>query len=162
MRGSGGGIKGIARGVMPTMKAGFIGATGALGLDFLWSQSAKFLPAQIAGSAIAQYAAKLLGAILVGFVGGKVMRGRGRDFAVGATTVVLHDAMKAQLNASFPQLGLGEYLTFAPTVGSARYAGRMLDTGMGEYLSGIPNDGGGGIDDDMSYTGEWNGDGMNG
>jgi hypothetical protein len=128
----------------------------------LWGYGSQYLPAQIAGSAIAQYAAKLFGAILVGMIGNQVLRGRGRELAVGATTVVLHDALKAQLKASFPTLQLGEYLTYAPTVGSMRRAGPMLSTGMGEYLSGIPNTGQGGATDDMSYTGEWNGDGMNG
>lgn len=150
------------RSAMNTVQSGLVGASGAIGLDLLWGYSARFLPAQIAGSALAQYAAKLVGAILVGVIGNTVMRGRGRDLAVGATTVVLHDALKAQLKASFPALQLGEYLTYAPVMGRMNRAGPMLSTGMGEYLSGIPNDGSGGVADDMSYTGEWNGDGMNG
>lgn len=157
-----GSLGSLRRDVVPTLKSGFVGATGALGLDLLWGYGSKYLPAQIAGSALAQYAAKLFGAILVGVIGNQVFRGRGRDLAVGATTVVLHDALKAQLKASFPTLALGEYLTYAPSTGSLRRAGPMLSTGIGEYLSGIPNNGSGGVDDDMSYTGEWNGDGMNG
>lgn len=155
-------LRGLSAGVMPTLKAGAIGAAGAIGLDVLWGQGSKYLPASIAGSPLAQYAAKLAGAILVGIVGGKVLRGRGRDLAVGAATVVLHDAAKAQLQASMPSLPLGEYLTYAPSVGTMNRAGRLLSTGMGEYLSGIPNTGAGGTDDDMAYTGDWNGDGMNG
>lgn len=155
-------FRGITGQVMPTLRAGLVGASGALGLDLLWGYGSRFLPAQIAGSAIAQYAAKLAGAILVGMIGNQVLRGRGRDLAVGATTVVLHDALKAQLKASFPALQLGEYLSYAPSVGVMRRAGPMLSTGMGEYLSGIPNNGEGGVADDMNYTGEWNGDGMNG
>lgn len=155
-------LGGFRTGLMPTLRAGAVGATGALGLDLLWGYGSRYLPAQVAGSAIAQYAAKLVGALLVGMIGNQLMRGRGRDLAVGATTVVLHDAFKAQLKASFPALQLGEYLTFAPAMGRMNRAGPMLSTGMGEYLSGIPNDGGGGVADDMSYTGEWNGDGMNG
>jgi hypothetical protein len=144
---------------MPVAKAGFIGATGAIGLDFAWGYGKQYLPAAIAGSPMAQYAAKLLGAILIGVIGNKLpfFRGRGRDLAVGASTVVLHDAMKAQIQASFPGAMLGEYLTYAPTVGHMNRAGRLLSTGMGEYLSGIPDQ-----LDDGSYTGEWNGDGMNG
>jgi hypothetical protein len=161
-----GGLSSVKNSVVPTLKAGFTGALGALGLDLLWGYGKTYLPASIAGSAIAQYAAKLAGAILVGMAANKLpipfVRGKGRDLAVGAATVVLHDALKAQLQASFPTLQLGEYLTYAPAVGSMRRAGALLDTGMGEYLSGIPNDGGGGTADDMSYTGEWNGDGMNG
>lgn len=161
-----GGLSSVKNSVVPTLKAGFTGALGALGLDLLWGYGKTYLPASIAGSAIAQYAAKLAGAILVGMAANKLpipfVRGKGRDLAVGAATVVLHDALKAQLQASFPTLQLGEYLTYAPAVGSMRRAGALLDTGMGEYLSGIPNDGRGGTDDDLSYTGEWNGDGMNG
>jgi hypothetical protein len=161
-----GGLSSVSNSVMPTLKAGFTGALGALGLDLLWGYGKTYLPASIAGSAIAQYAAKLAGAILVGVAANKLplpfIRGKGRDMAVGAATVVLHDALKAQLQASFPTLQLGEYLTYAPTVGTMRRAGALLDTGMGEYLSGIPNDGSGGTNDDLSYTGEYNGDGMNG
>lgn len=161
-----GGLSSVKNSVMPTLKAGFTGALGALGLDLLWGYGKTYLPASIAGSAIAQYAAKLAGAILVGVAANKLplpfISGKGREMAVGAATVVLHDALKAQLQASFPTLQLGEYLTYAPTVGSMRRAGAMLDTGVGEYLSGIPNDGRGGTADDLSYTGEFNGDGMNG
>lgn len=135
-------IRGFTSSVMPTLKAGGIGATGALGLDLLWGYTSGYLPASIAGSPLAQYAAKLVGAILVGMGGNMLLKGKGRDLAVGATTVVLHDALKAQLKVSVPSLKLGEYLTYAPTVGTMRRAGRLLSTGMsgvGEYLSGLPN-----------------------
>lgn len=162
-------FRGMTAGALPMIREGFTGALGALGLDVLWGYSKSYLPATIAGSPLAQYAAKLVGAILIGMIGGRVpgLRGRGRALAVGAATVVLHDALKAQVQASFPQIPLGEYLTYAPTVGTMPYAGRVLSSGipangMGEYLSGIPNDGSGGTNDDLSYTGEWNGDGMNG
>lgn len=158
-----GAIGGLKSGLVPTLKAGAVGATGALGLDLLWGYGSKYLPASVAGSAIAQYAAKLVGALLVGMIGNNILRGRGRDLAVGATTVVLHDAFKAQLKASFPALQLGEYLSYAPTVGTMRRAGPMLSTGMGEYLSGIPQyEGRSQVADDMGYSGEYNSDGMNG
>lgn len=150
-------LGGFKSSVVPTLKSGFVGATGALGLDLLWGYSARYLPAQIAGSPIAQYGAKLLGALLVGMVGGKVLRGKGRELAAGAATVVIHDALKAQLKASFPALQLGEYLTFAPVEGHMRHAGPLLDTGMGEYLNGLPE-----TMDDMSYSGEYTSDGVNG
>jgi hypothetical protein len=147
----------MTAGVVPLLKDGFMGASGALGLDLLWGQGKKFLPASIAGSAIAQYAAKLVGAILIGVIGNKLKPGSGRALSVGAATVVLHDAMKAQVAATFPSLPLGEYLTFAPTVGSMQRAGRLMSTGMGEYLSGLPDQ-----TDDMSYSGDYSADGMNG
>jgi hypothetical protein len=119
-------LRGALGSFMPVAKAGFIGATGAIGLDFAWGYGKQYLPAAIAGSPMAQYAAKLLGAILIGVIGNKLpfLRGRGRDLAVGASTVVLHDAMKAQIQASFPGAMLGEYLTYAPTVGHMNRAGR--------------------------------------
>lgn len=156
-------LRGVTGALMPTLKAGAVGAAGAIGLDLLWGYGASYLPASIAGSPIAQYGVKLLGALGVGILGGKVLRGRGRDLAVGATTVVLHDAFKAQLKASFPTLQLGEYLTYAPTVGRMPRAGRVLSTGLsgvGEYLSGLPN----AVDNSsMEYNGgEYSADGMSG
>lgn len=146
-----GSIGGMTSALVPTLKAGFVGATGAIGLDLLWGYTSRFMPAQIAASPLAQYAAKLVGAILVGIIGNKIKPGKGRDLSVGAATVVLHDAIKAQLKSSFPALQLGEYLTFAPTVGgSMRRAGRVLDSGMGEYLSGLPNE-----EVDGSYSGAY-------
>lgn len=136
-------FRGMSASVMPTLKAGAIGATGALGLDLLWGYGSQYLPASVASSPLAQYAVKLAGALAVGVIGNKVLRGRGRDMAVGAATVVLHDALKAQIKASFPTVQLGEYLTYAPTVGGTmRRAGRVLSTGMGEYLSGLPDQNG--------------------
>lgn len=133
-------LRGAMGSAMPMLKAGAIGATGALGLDLLWGYGKSYLPASIAGSPLAQYAVKLIGAIGVGMIGNKLLKGRGREMAVGATTVVLHDALKAQLQSSFPTLQLGEYLTYAPTVGTMRRAGRLMSTGVGEYMSGLPND----------------------
>lgn len=142
---------------MPTLKAGAIGATGALGLDLLWGYGAQYLPASIAGSPIAQYAVKLLGALAVGMIGGKILKGKGAALAVGATTVVLHDALKAQIKSSFPSIPLGEYLTFAPTMGTMPRAGRLLSSGMGEYLSGLPSQ-----SEDGNYSGDYTSDGVSG
>lgn len=158
LRGMGGSV---INQVMPTLRAGFIGAAGAIGLDLLWGYGKAYLPASIAGSPLAQYGAKLLGAIAVGMIGGKVLRGRGRDLATGAATVVIHDALKAQIQASFPAVQLGEYLSYAPVTGYMPRAGQLLSTGLsgqvGEYLSGLPHS-----EDDQTYSGDWTGDGMNG
>jgi hypothetical protein len=153
-----GGLSGLPRTGISLLKSGGVGALGALGLDMVWGYSREALPASIAGSPLAQYALKLLGAIAVGWVGEKVLRGRGRELAVGATTVVLHDALKAQVAASFPSIKLGEYLTFAPAEGVMDRAGRLLSTGgMGEYLSGLPQ-GVGYPEDSSGYYGDGNGD----
>ncbi len=160
-------LRNITSGAVPMLKEGFIGAVGALGLDALWGYGSKYLPTSIAGSPLAQYAVKLAGALAVGMIGNKILRGKGRAMAVGATTVVLHDALKAQIKSTFPSIQLGEYLTFAPTVGSMRRAGRVLSSGapqMGEYLSGLPD----GIQNtNMQFTGDESGgmfsaDGMSG
>lgn len=134
-------FRNMGAGAVPMLKDGFIGAAGALGLDLLWGYGKSYLPTSIAGSPLAQYAVKLAGALAVGMIGNKILKGKGRAMAVGATTVVLHDALKAQIQSSFPSIQLGEYLTFAPTVGTMRRAGRVLSSGapqMGEYLSGLP------------------------
>jgi hypothetical protein len=112
---------------MPTVKSGLVGALGGLGLDLLWGKTSQYLPASVAGSAPLQYAVKLLGAVIVGFLGNYALRGKGRDLAVGAATIVLHDALKATLQANAPgtfgpggTLGLGLYLNgSAPIVGTA-------------------------------------------
>ncbi len=160
-------LRNIGAGAVPMLKEGFVGAAGALGLDLLWGYGKSYLPASIAGSPLAQYAVKLAGALAVGMIGNKILKGKGRAMAVGATTVVLHDALKAQIQSSFPSIQLGEYLTFAPTVGTMRQAGRLMSSGapqMGEYLSGLPC----GVDNTNSqYTGDESGgtftaDGMSG
>ncbi len=160
-------FRNIGAGAVPMLKEGFVGAAGALGLDLLWGYGKSYLPASIAGSPLAQYAVKLAGALAVGMIGNKILKGKGRAMAVGATTVVLHDALKAQIQSSFPSIQLGEYLTFAPTVGTMRRAGRVLSSGapqMGEYLSGLPE----GINNtNMQFTGDeangmFSADGMSG
>lgn len=154
-------FRGMGTAVVPTLKAGLVGATGALGLDLLWGYGQKWLPTSIAGSPLAQYAVKLAGALVVGVVGNKLMRGKGRDLAVGATTVVLHDALKAQIQSSFPSINLGQYLTYAPSVGVMNRAGRVLSTGMGEYMNGLDH-----MTDNtqmgMNNDGAYSADGMSG
>lgn len=162
-----GSVSSIKNSAVPLLKDGAIGATGAIGLDLLWGYTSKYLPASIAGSPLAQYGAKLLGAIIVGMVGEKLpmLRGKGKALATGAATVVLHDAFKAQLQASFPTVQLGEYLTYAPSVGVYPRAGQLLSTGMGEYLSGLPQEIGYPQDSSGFYgdgDGDFSGDGISG
>ena len=80
-----GGIKGS---IMPTVKEGFTGALGALGLDVLWGFAAgnATIGAYVSNQYVG-FAAKLLGAVLVGAVGGKVMRGKGRELEIGRAHV---------------------------------------------------------------------------
>lgn len=139
-------LRGITGQVMPTVKAGFIGAGGALGLDLLWGYGKSYLPASMQSGAT-MYAAKALGAVLIGVIGGKVLQGRGTAMAQGAMTVVLHEALKAQLMVSMPSLPLGQYLSgTGPVVGYQRsvpYSRAVPGFGartqsMGQYLSGLP------------------------
>jgi hypothetical protein len=101
-------FRGLAGGVVPTLKAGAVGAVGALGVDLVVGYGAKYLPTSMQ-SGIALTAAKLVAAILVGTIGNKVLRGKGKELAVGAVTVQLHDLAKAQLMAAMPSLPLGQY-----------------------------------------------------
>jgi hypothetical protein len=118
--------------IKPTVKAGAVGALGALGLDLLWGYSSKYLPASI-NTGYAAFAAKALASILVGMVGSKVMRGSGRDLAVGGMTVVLHDLAKQQLASAMPSLPLGMYTPMGAYLGIATNAG-----GMRQQI-GVPN-----------------------
>lgn len=134
---------GIKSSIMPTVKDGFTGALGALGLDVLWGFVAgnATIGAYVSNQYVG-FAAKLLGAVLVGAVGGKVMRGKGRELAVGAATVAEHDFFKSLLQTMAPTIfgaggsvPLGAYLSgSAPIVGSTSVPQTYLP--FGAYLSG--------------------------
>lgn len=139
---------GIKSSIMPTVKEGFTGALGALGLDVLWGFAAgnATIGAYVSNQYVG-FAAKLLGAVLVGAVGGKVMRGKGRELAVGAATVAEHDFLKSLLQSMAPTIfgaggsvPLGAYLSgSAPIVGTTSIPQSYLPfSGMGAYLSGNP------------------------
>jgi len=122
--------------LLTTAKQGLTGGVGAIANDLLMGQvmPLSFMPSLLT-SGIGATLTRALGALVVGVVGGMVWRGRGRDLADGAMTVAFHDAMKAQLTgilpASIPLGGMGEYLTFAPTVGFTPTGNPQLQ----EYIS---------------------------
>lgn len=123
-------LRGLAGQIMPTVKAGAWGAAGALGLDVLWGLIAGNLPSVAAylTNPYVAFAAKAAGAVAVGTVGGKVARGRGRDLAVGAMTVVTHDFLKTLLQQMAPTIfGAG---------GSLPLGAYLSDNAFGAYLSG--------------------------
>lgn len=142
---------------MPTFKAGFVGAGGALANDVLWGLINPYLPSLLtaAGTAapIVQYAVQMLSAIGIGMLGG-MARLPGQDMAIGAATCATHDFLKAQLQSMAPTLfgsgaplalsgynGLGAYLSgSAPIVGTATFPATYLpqhqSVQMGAYLSG--------------------------
>ncbi|MGH3430428.1 MAG: hypothetical protein ACRDQZ_23145 [Mycobacteriales bacterium] len=127
--------------VMGTLQSGFTGSIGAIGNDLLMGQvlNATFTPTFLK-TGIGATLTRALGALVIGIVGGFAWKGHGRELGDGAMTVALHDALKAQLStllpASLPLSGLGEYLTFAPTVGysSGGYNPQLM-SGLGEYIS---------------------------
>jgi hypothetical protein len=127
-------LRGITGQVMPTVKAGAWGAAGALGLDAAWGLLTSNLPSLAAylTNPYVTFIAKAFAAVGVGALGGKVARGKGKDLAVGAMTVVTHDFLKSTLQSMAPTLfgpggtlSLGAYLS---ATGAPDY--------MGAYLSG--------------------------
>lgn len=163
-----GGIKGM---VKPVLKEGFIQAAGALGLDVVWGYVNPKLPASIQGSPYLAFAVKCLTAIAVGAIGGKVMKGRARDFAVGGVTVAAHDMLKSALQTNMPTVfgtggslslgGYGAYLSgSAPIVGTATFprTRTIPQTQFGAYLSGDSSSGAGVyVDDNMGFD-PWSGE----
>ena len=150
--------------IMPTVKAGAWGAAGALSLDILWGLIATNLPS-VAGfltNPYVAFAAKAAGAVGVGTLGGHLARGKGRELAVGAMTVVTHDFLKTLLLQMAPTIfGPGGTLAF----GSYLSSGGAPDY-MGAYLSGsapimgtatipqsyLPFSGSSGMSDGNMYT----------
>ena len=121
-------VRGVLSQVMPTAKSGLIGAAGGLVNDVAFGYVKTYLPAQLQ-TGLGRSAAKGLLAVLVGIAVNMVLRGKGRDMAVGAMTVVMHEAAKAQLSTMMPSLPLGEY-----DLGYVDAA--SVVQGMGTYLSG--------------------------
>lgn len=150
-------LSGITSRIMPTVKAGFIGAGGALANDvisgFLSPYLATFLASAGTATPILQYAVKMLTAVGVGMLG-NMARFPGSDLAIGAATCATHDFLKAQLQTMAPTLfgsgaplalsgynGMGAYLSgSAPLVGTATFPATYLpnqqNVQMGAYLSG--------------------------
>lgn len=144
-------LKGITGSIVPTIKAGLLGAAGALGNDLLFGYTKSYLPASVQ-TGVQRHAVKALYAVLVGVLGNVVMRGKGRDLANGAMTVVLHDALKEQLMTAVPSLPLGDYFSFAPAIGYDYEPALPLSTGIGQYMTGGNSGMGEYIDPTMNYS----------
>jgi hypothetical protein len=163
---------------MPTLKAGFMGAGGALANDvisgFISPYLATWLATAGAATPIIQYGVKMLTAVGVGMLG-NMARFPGSDLAVGAATVATHDFLKIQLQSIAPTIfgaggtlalsgysGLGAYLSgSAPIVGTASFPSTYLPQGqsvqMGAYLSGDNASGAGTYMDDAMGEDYWSG-----
>jgi hypothetical protein len=126
-------LRNITGQVMPTMKAGAWGAAGALGLDVLWGLMVGNMPSLAAylTNPYVGFLAKAVAAVGVGSLGGHIAKGKGRELAVGAMTVVAHDFFKTTLQGLAPTIfGAGGSLPLGA------YLSGYGDTGMGAYLSG--------------------------
>lgn len=135
-----------AGGVLGNVKDGAIGAVGGVANDLAFGYVKPYLPAMLQ-TGFGAAAAKLLTAVGVGFVGNKVAAGRGKAFAVGATTVVLHEVAKAQLAQMAPNLPLGAYVDNGGSMSLLGYdPGQIVSGGdeligdsfadnVGEYIS---------------------------
>lgn len=123
-------LRGIAGQMVPTIKAGAWGAAGALGLDVLWGLVVNQLPSVAAylTNPYVGFAAKAAGSVAVGALGGHLAKGKGRELAVGAMTVVTHDFLKSLLQQMAP--------TIFGTGGSLPLGAYLSDGGLGAYLSG--------------------------
>lgn len=150
---------------MPTLKAGGWGALGALGNDAGYGIIVGLVNSNLptVGSYLTNpyvgFLAKAFNAVIVGTLGGKLLRGRGRELAVGAMTVVTHDFLKTLLQQNMPTVfgpggsvplgsylsGFGSYLSgSAPIVGTATVPQAYLpfsgSSGMADPNAGVYTD----------------------
>lgn len=97
-----------------TLVPSAIGATGALGLDFIWGRLP--LPAQIKTGGFAPVA-KLGGAMLLGMVAGNfTTKKRGEQIAAGAVTVIAYDAIKGMVNRMAPGMLSDSDMVYYPAL----------------------------------------------
>jgi len=144
-------LRSFTGGIVPTIKSGVVGATGALGLDLLIGFLIGKLPVQLQ-TGYGLTATKIAGAVGIGMLGNVVMKGKGGDLAKGAMTVVLHNELRKIVQAQFPTLTLGEYFSAGGIVGYGTPEQGLLSTGyeqVGEYLSGMHGEV---HDEDHSYN----------
>lgn len=126
-------VRGVTGLVMPTLKAGFVGAGGALGNDLLWGFAGKWLP-DFLKTGVMRHVTKVGTAVLVGVIGGMAFRGRGTQLAAGAATVAIHDALKEQIIANFPAIPLGDYdPDLLGYEDAAQHVGEYMNPGVGEF-----------------------------
>jgi hypothetical protein len=126
-------IGGAFRRVIPTIQAGAIGAVGGLLNDVVYGFAKPRLPAALQAG-WGRTGTKAVLAVFVGILGQFVLRGRGNQLAVGAATVVIHEALKEQLATLAPQLPLGD-LVDGRELGYADPAAQIVDqSGQGAYL----------------------------
>lgn len=123
---------GIFGGIVPMVKAGAVGAAGALANDVAFGFAKNWLPAALQ-TGYGRAGAKLGFAAAVAWALNKVMPGKGREFAAGAATVIFHELGTSLLNQAAPSLPLGAYednllgYDSAPTVGAYMGQGAYME-----------------------------------
>jgi hypothetical protein len=126
-------IGGAFRRVIPTIQAGAIGAVGGLLNDVVYGFAKPRLPATLQAG-WGRTGTKAVLAVFVGILGQFVLRGRGNQLAVGAATVVIHEALKEQLATLAPQLPLGDMID-TRELGYTDPAAQITDqSGQGAYM----------------------------
>lgn len=135
---------GLVANFVKMLKVAAVGAGGALANDVAFGYVKGYLPAPLT-TGYGRAAAKLVSAGLVGFLAGKVLKGKGTEIAAGAATVVLHEQLTALANQFAPALPLGAYednsllgYDSAPAVGAYMGAGAYMNqpakAGVGDLL----------------------------
>lgn len=175
------GLGGVTSAFMPTLKAGGWGALGALGNDAGYGLVSGLINTNMPtiGTYLTNpyvgFLAKAFSGVVVGTLGGHLLKGRGRDLAVGAVTVAAHDFLKSLLQGMAPtifgpggSIALGSYLSgSAPIVGTATVPQAYLPfSGLGAYMSGgsgsVDAAGSGQYVDDTTGFDPWQGDNASG
>jgi hypothetical protein len=128
-------IGGAFRRVIPTIQAGAIGAVGGLLNDVAYGFAKSRLPAALQAG-WGRTGTKAVLAVFVGILGNFVLRGKGNQLAVGAATVVIHEALKEQLATLAPQLPLGDLMDGRELgyVDPAAQITDQSDGGQGAYM----------------------------
>ncbi len=124
--------------VMGQVTGALPGAVGALGLDVALG----FLPIPVTWKAgIPGYLTKIVGAVALGMLAGKVVGGgTAAKMTTGALTVMFHGILRELVATNLPGVPLGMYLN--PGFSGLGYAGSGYNpmNGMGLYLPDISGD----------------------
>ena len=126
---------GLVRSTQSLVKHAAYAAVGAIGLDLVWA----YLPIPpVLRTGYVRFVAKGAGAVAIGMVAERFLgRDLGAKFALGAMTVVMHDAMRDLAAQFVPQVSLGGVGdSDFPSMG---YTGSAPVAGMGEYMNALPD-----------------------
>lgn len=129
-------VRGLTGSFLPVVKSGALGAVGALANGALVAQVAglSFVPDALK-TGYGRKALELGSAVLVGSLGNMVLKGKGRDLAVGAATVAMHGLLKDVISTNLPSVApyLGDVDGYNPA--------QIVDqSGMGAYVPGLVGD----------------------